>query len=1721
VPPNGSVSDRQVYGPTNTATTNLTTPLPGGPLKQNPANTTATIGQEFTYTVTVPATPQPTALHDVRILDNLAAVSANLSLVSISKISGSQTWTPVNTGTGTSLVIEDTSNGIEIPANEQIVVGVTVRMNNVTGNTDGLTFSNAVSYTYDKVDGDVTTQTPGGSSATANMTVVEPNLTASKVASNATPGKAAGDPIAGGDIIQYVLTVNNVGNSTAYDVNVVDILPSALSFYSGFVPTATINSSPVSGFVATPAGAPAGPLVWGRGNGDGSLDIPVGGSLVLTYRVQVLESTVATFSNQAWIDWTSLNDTSPDERTGAGCPTTTAPNTYCFGPASVTTTTTDNNSLTKAIVADTYVDAPSTANDKIVRIGDTATYRLTLNLGEGTTRSVKVQDVLPAGMAYDSLVGITPASGSSTFTYSIVSQPAAGATGTLTWDLGNVVNAPSNDGTPVDALVIEYKAKVLPNAGIAQTPTTTLTNTATLSYQDASGNTVVDPTRLVASDTLTLWQPVLSVNKSAAPAGGDNIIDAGETVTYTVNIVNSGAAPAYDTVLVDTLPVGMRQGGVTTTSITLVPAGTALPLLAPTYDATTGVATWNFDNGTANTYTIPAGQTLRVVYQVTADANLGAGLILTNAATATLYYSFDDEAVPPNGSVSDRQVYGPTNTAQISLTSVTPGPLLKENTQPTAAIGDQFKYRITVPAAPVNAALHDVRILDDLSTSAADLRFVSVAKVSGSGSWTPVNTGSSTSLVIQDTVNGIDIPADEQVVVEITVELLNTPKNVVGLNFTNTANYTYNQVDNTPASQVNGLPGTTAPMQIVGLVVQKTVAIAVDNNSNGLVDPLDELLYTITVNNLSGAPVTGLVLTDDVPADTTYVGNTVTLNGAPVGRPDGGISPLTSGVAINSAGSVSGTVAPASSAVITFRVQVNAGVPPGTVISNQGYVISNELPTLPTDADGNATNGYQPTTIVVGSDQQVMITKEVFVVGGGAALPGSNLEYVVRVTNTGTTPTTNLVITDNLTSLAGQATYVAGSATLNGTTTGVSYAAPVLTADYANSYGNLPPGATTTLRFRVFIDNGLPAGTRLTNTAQMAWNTPTLTATASVSIDIGGVIGTATLSGRVWHDANLDKLYGTGETKLDGWTVDLYRNNLLVASVTTDADGLYSFSGLEPTLSTVGQYALRFTAPSAGPNTASMGQGDSPFNNGPQRISNVIAFSGANFRNLNLPLWPDGTIYNSVVRTGVAGTRVTMLNATTGAALSSQCFDDPVQQNQVTSDRGFYKFDLNFSDTSCPAGGTYHIQVTPPATGYMSIPSQVIVLPPSNTATTPFPVPNCPGNSLYDAIPATTNYCEATTTATPPPPTIPPANIKYYLYLTLSDGTVPGQSQAFNNSIPIDPVLNGAVSITKTSSLTNVTRGTLVPYTITVTNVYGVPLYDIGVLDRFPAGFKYKAGSARLDGNPAEPLINGRELIWDHLDLQFNETHTIRLLLVVGSGVSEGEYVNQAQVRDSATGAAISEVATATVRVIPDTDFDCTDVIGKVFDDRNLNGQQDSGEEGLFGVRVVTVRGLIATTDEYGRFHITCAAVPDENLGSNFILKVDERSLPSGYRLTTENPRVQRATRGKMLRFNFGATIHRVVQIDLADGAFEPNTTEIRIQWKPKIAQLVEELRKAPSVLRLSYLGDVEPKHLVKERLETFKKIITEELEQSALGYRLTIETEIYWRRGGPIGGQR
>src|SRR5207249_2255050 len=339
--------------------------------------------------------------------------------------------------------------------------------------------------------------------------------------------------------------------------------------------------------------------------------------------------------------------------------------------------------------------------------------------------------------------------------------------------------------------------------------------------------------------------------------------------------------------------------------------------------------------------------------------------------------------------------------------------------------------------------------------------------------------------------------------------------------------------------------------------------------------------------------------------------------------------------------------------------------------------------------DGNPANGPRPTVVVVGVGQQLSISNQVSVVGRGAPVPGAQLEYLVRVANTGAVPALNVVITDDLNaSQPSQLTNVNLSAMMNGSAAGVSFAGSTITVNYAAVNGPLAPGGVVELRFRATLNPNLVLGTVVTNTSVVAWNNPTQTASASVSIVVGSLPGFAALNGSLWHDANFDDVRDSGERALAGWAVELYRDNQLSQSVLTDTNGVYRIIGVAPNAQTGVRYELRFRAPGAGANTAMLGRAASPFTNGLQRISDIIVPSGANLQGLNLPIHPNGVIYNSVARTPVVGATLTLLDgrsasraglrtaddfvkatrtlldAGSASPLPAGCFDDPAQQGQ-------------------------------------------------------------------------------------------------------------------------------------------------------------------------------------------------------------------------------------------------------------------------------------------------------------------------------------------------------------------------------------------------------------------------------------------------------------------------
>ncbi|MCA9502228.1 MAG: DUF11 domain-containing protein [Myxococcales bacterium] len=1740
--------------------------------------------------------------------------------------------------------------------------------------------------------------------ASGVVTVTESDLTATKILSNVTSGKAPTDPPAFGDLLQYVVTVVNGGNATAYDVNVVDTLPGELELDAGFTPTATVDAVPVVGFVATPTGAPAGPLVWGRQNGDDSIDIPAGSFLELTYRVEVTSPPAdgAALSNSVWIDWTSLqvDPGSVYERTGAGCPTTTPPNDYCYGPAVATGTVDPAPAASPIVKANTQATAA---------VGEVFRYRLTIPQTPYAFDAfdVRILDDLTASAADLRFLSVTKVSGSAPWT-------------------------PANTGTATDLVIEDATVGIDIPAGeqivfdievvLEDTPTNvaglTFTNTANYVYRWLDGNSATERTGAAGTSApMTIVEPDVTMTKS-----GPATMTLATPATFTLDLANAGGGAAWNVAILDRLPDGPNAGVCDTapanvTAQVFESDGTT-PVSGVLVEGTDysldfqGVPTCELRLAmqTAAT-TIGPGQRLIVTYESVLDVDSQNGETLENIAGATSWWSADGSIPATSGdrrettrTLSDgtigtldhedaftTTVALPDYRFEKTVANVTRG----DDPAIAASPGDRLRYRLFVQNlrnAPLDAlAIQDE--LDGLNTPAVfvpgsltltvvpagadvtntdptggaagtglvDIRGLSLplqndslvvefeatlapviangtvvldqARLSTGGvffaeSDDPVLNGPADPFVPDDEdPTGVPIESAPDFVVEkvssyvtgdpavllagetlrYTITIKNvgsddasdaTLRDAIPVNTTylpgstmlngvavadgvggappfatglllsapedptpgamradasattaNVATLVFDVVvdpgaaDGTVISnqafvsaaaggvvdQPSDDPRTVLPddptRDVVGnsplLFAPKSVALLVDGGAPGVVDPGDTLRYTITVYNSGAVDATATTLIDSVPANTTWVADSLTLNGLPVGQPDGGVSPLASGIPIASSDLTppiplagAGRITAGGNAVVQFDLLVNPGTPGGTIISNQATVGSAELPNLLTDGDGNPATGPEPTQVVVGNGQQLAITKQVAVVGGGAALPGSRLEYTVRVQNIGAVAATNVLLTDDLTPLGAQLTYVPGSATLDGTTTGVSVVGALITADHSTSRGPLAPGGVTTLRFRADLAPGLAMGDVVTNTAMVQWNTPAQTALASVSISVGGMPGVGALNGRVWHDADFDQTLDPTERALAGWIAELRRNGVPIQTGTTDATGAYRIMGVAPNDVTGDAYTLVFRAPDAGAGTAALGRTNSIFTDGLQVVSAVVVTAGSNLQDVDLPIDPNGVVYDSVLRTPIGGATVRLLDAGSQAPVAASCFDDPAQQGQVTGADGYYKFHLNFGDASCPSGGTYQVEATPPGTDFVGGISQII--PPSSGTATPYSVPACP----LDAIPAPVGYCEIQDSELAPAPAIAAgdARTNYFLHLVLDASAQPGSSQAFNNHIPLDPVLGGAVAISKTTPSTNVSRGVLVPYQITLNNTLGVALPDLSLRDVIPAGFRYVEGSTRVDGQKLEPTINGRELLWPSADLGGIDaltTRTIVMLLAVGAGVSEGEFVNRVQALSSVTGLALSGEATATVRVVPDPTFDCTDVLGKVFDDANRNGVQDEGEAGLPGVRLMTVRGLAITTDPHGRFHITCAVVPNEERGSNYVLKLDDRTLPSGYRMTTRQTQVRRATRGKALRFQFGAAIHRVVGLDLADPVFEPGATTIRGQWLPRIERLVDELAKADSILRLSYVADVEAKKLVERRLEAIESKIREAWAARG-GGELVVETEIFWRRGGP-----
>ncbi|MEG0780963.1 MAG: hypothetical protein RR426_10195, partial [Oscillospiraceae bacterium] len=221
----------------------------------------------------------------------------------------------------------------------------------------------------------------------------------------------------------------------------------------------------------------------------------------------------------------------------------------------------------------------------------------------------------------------------------------------------------------------------------------------------------------------------------------------------------------------------------------------------------------------------------------------------------------------------------------------------------------------------------------------------------------------------------------------------------------------------------------------------------------------DTLTYTVTLHNTGNVPANNVVVTDVIPAGTTYVAASTTATAPFTGDPTTAITllnPIPAG----------GTV------TITFQVKLGAGAPPVNPVPNTAkaayaYTVD------PSNPNGVTANGVSNTVHTPVSTAHLNIVK---VADKGIAYIGDTITYQLAVTNTGNVPADNVVITDLVPS---GTVLVPGSLTVSAPYTGSPASSIALTS-------GIPAGGTVTISFQVKV-TAIPNPNPIVNVAHAAY----------------------------------------------------------------------------------------------------------------------------------------------------------------------------------------------------------------------------------------------------------------------------------------------------------------------------------------------------------------------------------------------------------------------------------------------------------------------------------------------------------------------------------------------------------------------------------------------------------------------------------------------------------
>jgi uncharacterized repeat protein (TIGR01451 family) len=719
-----------------------------------------------TATVTAPAgTTDNNAANNSATDTDTPALVADLA---VTKTDGSATYTPGSPITYTLVVTNDGPSNVTgatvadaIPA---AVTGVSWT-SSVSGNasvSSGATGSgNSLAATVNLAagTGNSVTFTITGTvspSATGNLvntaTVTAPAGTADNNAAN---NSATDTDTANPEVdLSITKTDGNTtytpGTSVIYTVVVSNAGP------SNSVGTTVTDSAPtgttITSWTATFAGGATGTA---SGNGDLSqtVSLPAGSTITYTITVAVPANYTGNLTNTATV----------------------------AAPAGTTDLNLANNTATDTDTANPRADLSITKTDGSITYtpGNPVSYTVVVgNSGPSDALGAIVTDNAPSGTAITSWTAVFAggATGSGSGSGNINQTVSVPSGGSITYTV--ILSVPSN-----------YTGSLINTATITAPVGVTDPNIANNSATDTDAlNTIVD----------------LAITKT----DGNITYTPGTTVTYTVEVSNSGPSDATSATVIDNAP-----SGTTITSWTAVFAGGA-----------TGSGS---GSGTINqTVNVPAGGNITYTVLVAVPSNYQGNL--TNTATITAPAGATDSS-PGNNSATDSDTPAPLTDLDIS----------KMVNNSTPQVGSSVTFTLTVnnngPSAATGVTVNDLLPSGYTFSSSSN----GAAYNPGTGVWTIGNlaNGATATLTITAVVNPTG-------------------------NYTNSATVMGNQPDPTPGN--NTATNATTPVPVADLVITKTANVTNPNVGTNVT-------FTLTVSNNGPSAASDVTVLDRLPTGYAYV----------------------------------------------------------------------------------------------------------------------------------------------------------------------------------------------------------------------------------------------------------------------------------------------------------------------------------------------------------------------------------------------------------------------------------------------------------------------------------------------------------------------------------------------------------------------------------------------------------------------------------------------------------------------------------------------------------------------------------------------------------------------------------------------------------------------------------------------------------------------------------